>query len=156
MDPILMIFVPIESWDSGLSIGTKLIKIGSMHRKLWRLRISIEKFPRIRGPFFFLRHPPSGGCFFKKANFPKFSKKRISQKFSDLRLHFELIITFGADVQCWWFLYRLKALSLSLQSVQKSSKFNICIKSYGDFEKSRRIRGPDFLKKAPPFGGGGA
>ena len=52
----------------------------------------------------------------------------------DSSIVFEIAITFDAYNEFWWFLYQMKALTLSFQSVQKSSKLNPCIKSYGDFE----------------------
>ena len=73
MCPSLMIFVPIESWDSGLAIGTKITQIRYMYPKLWRFWISIKKSHRIRGAFFLKKPPPSeGGAFFKKTIFHNF------------------------------------------------------------------------------------
>ena len=124
-------------------------QIRHLHQKLWRFWISTKNHLESGGQLFWKRPTPFGGG--------GGSKNRISQKFSDLRLHFELIITFDADVQFWWFLYRLKALSLSFHLVQKSSKFDICVKRYSNFEKSPRIQWPAFLKKpaSPPLWGGG-
>ena len=99
-------------------------------------------------------------CFFGKKHPSEGKISRIygnsAELFIEFSSKFEIAITFDADVQFWWFLYRLKAEIQGFQSVQKSSKFNICIKSYGDFEKSPRIRGPAFLKKPPPLRRGGA
>ena len=36
IDPFLMIFAPFESWEWGLSNGAKIIKNGSISRKIWR------------------------------------------------------------------------------------------------------------------------
>ena len=50
MDPFLMIFAPLESWDWKLSNGAKIVKNGPMLRKLWRnsiynLSIQPSEFP---------------------------------------------------------------------------------------------------------------
>ena len=93
--------------------------------------------------FFRKKHPSEGKISRIYGNSDDF--------FIDFSSKFEIAITFDADVQFWWFLYRSKAESQGFQSVQKSSKFNICVKSYSNFEKSPRIRWPAFLKK--PGGG---
>ena len=46
----------------------------------------------------------------------------------------KIAITFDGDVYFWWFWYRLKAASQGFPSVEESSKMDITIKSYGDFE----------------------
>ena len=46
----------------------------------------------------------------------------------------ESVTTFPTRVRFSWFLHRLKAESLSFQTVQKSWKTNPCSESYGPFE----------------------
>ena len=43
-------------------------------------------------------------------------------------------ITFATRIRFSWFWYRLKALNLSFQTVQKSSKTDKCSESYGTIE----------------------
>ena len=37
----LMILVPFESWDSGLSNGTRIVKNGVLQRKLWSIPVQV-------------------------------------------------------------------------------------------------------------------
>ena len=65
---ILMIFVPIESPESQLSIGPKIIKIGPLYQKLWRFRNVVSDHYNF-GKFAFLKKAPPlrrGGPFSKK------------------------------------------------------------------------------------------
>ena len=49
-DPFLMIFAPLESSHSQLSNGTKLIKNGSILRKLWVNQVGRSFHPEIGAP----------------------------------------------------------------------------------------------------------
>jgi hypothetical protein len=124
--PQTLIFEPMESPDSQLSIGTKISVWGHHHQKLWRFQIRASDF----------------GNSLKITKIKHFHTRFVwkswflwfSMNFRNRRLEFEIAITFDGDVLRRWFLYRWQAESRGFPSVQKSASEDITIKSYGDSE----------------------
>ena len=117
----LIKLLPIESWESGLSIGERISVWGHHNQKLWPNRIGtwMSTYHTVlqKNVAKFIPIPGYGYDFCRFV------------EFLDIETP-----TFDSDVQFLWKWYRSKAESQGFPSVKESTPEDITIKSYGPIE----------------------